>query len=150
MRRKSQFWISRFQSPVLWGCKPAGTVNLNRKFCQHKGCPVHPRFAFSGGLKVGMYCKAHSKPGMIYIANHRCLECDKDASYCYPNNTRRLYCHLHFKPGMINRNQKLRKERKAAKTPSRHSSKDSSKEIYFTGVQFNQDGTVKSWGTKIK
>ncbi len=54
---------------------------------------------YYGGKKE--YCQKHKKNGMVSFTNRRCLECDKQASFGYENDRKRVYCAKHSKLDMV-------------------------------------------------
>jgi len=67
-----------------------------------KDCGVRAIFNFKGNT-IGIYCKKHSKPGMVDIKSPKCIECkDKWPAFNKPGETKALYCSGCAKPGMVN------------------------------------------------
>lgn len=119
-------------------CKQPGMKHASMPYCE-QNCGTIACFGFKGGSP--QFCDRHKQKGMENIVSKRCLECHRVASFCRPEETTSLYCRKHAKPGMICRPGMLRKRRAQKSAPKR--------QVYYTGVQLNPDGTVKSWGTKV-
>ncbi len=128
-------------------CKLPEMIHIHARRCEHLDCKIEAMFNFRG-LKDRRFCMSHAEPEMINVVCRRCLhpDCDKYASYCFPDSNKRIYCSKHSKSGMVNRCWELCKIRR--RIAGKASIRSQHKEIYFTGVQLNPDGSVKSWGTK--
>ena len=110
-------------------CKQPGMKHASMPYCE-LGCGTIACFGFEG--KSPQFCFRHKKEGMVNVVSRKCLRCHRVASFCRPEVSTVLYCRKHAKPGMI---------KKHKYSPKR--------QVFYTGVQFNSDGTVKSWGTKV-
>ena len=68
----------------------------------HQGRHVYVRRINFKGNTIGIYCKKHSKPGMVDIKSPKCIECkDKGPNFNKPGETKALYCSGCAKPGMV-------------------------------------------------
>lgn len=75
-------------------------VNLYPIYCIEDNCTTIRSFNYKN-LKP-RYCLKHKKEDMVNVVDPLCKECDKIASYNYPECTERFYCSLHKRIGMIN------------------------------------------------
>ena len=66
-----------------------------------KTCGIRARYNFKNNT-IGIYCKKHSKPGMVNVKNHKCIDCkEKHPVFNNPGETKGLYCKDCSKPGMV-------------------------------------------------
>ena len=77
-------------------------MNKRKDLCQETDCKTRPSFNVCH-FKKPMYCKEHSKPGMIDVKSKRCQEpgCQVRPSYNFEREKLGIYCKEHSKPGMI-------------------------------------------------
>ena len=70
--------------------------------------------------KIAIYCKEHSKVGMVDIKSKKCLEkeCDTQASFNFSNEKIGIYCSKHKKENMINIKSKRCLEEYCDKQPN--------------------------------
>ena len=77
-------------------------VNVSSKKCKEEKCNKVPNYNLPNE-NVGIYCKEHSKIGMVDVKNNKCLEndCNKQPTFNLPDETVGIYCKEHSKENMI-------------------------------------------------
>ena len=83
------------------GVRSAKDYNAGRKLCSHGSCKTAPSFNIDG-IRPAMFCKHHSKDGMLHVYAKRCLHptCTTRASFNI-GGSKAVYCKLHAQDGMI-------------------------------------------------
>ena len=87
-------------------CFSCNNKRSNRKnIC--KTCGINAYFNFKDKT-FGIYCKAHSEPGMIDVKHPKCIKCKKTrCTFNKPGETKALYCKDCSEPGMIDVNTRM-------------------------------------------
>lgn len=85
---------------------PKNAKNNTKKKCIFEGCTTGKPALFNIKGKTPEYCVKHRTKDMINIYAPICKECTKEATFNYPNETKRLYCSDHKLEGMISLKKK--------------------------------------------
>lgn len=72
----------------------------SNRCCEFESCETTRHFGLPG--EKSRFCFFHKKEGMINLSLRKCLDCNKTASFGYPDTHRKLFCSVHKKEGTIN------------------------------------------------
>jgi hypothetical protein len=81
-----------------------GMIEIKKRIlCLFEGCKILPSYNYKGEKSI--YCAEHKLKDMILVRTKKCLLCDKQPTYNYPQEKVKLYCKEHSKEDMISLNK---------------------------------------------
>lgn len=75
-------------------------MRKNSRICEQENCSTTRHFGWPGDK--ARFCFYHKKPGMFNLSLHKCIECNKTASFGYLSTKKKEFCNEHKKDGTIN------------------------------------------------